>query len=382
MKPSFLTTGDKAVIFSRRKIGVLSFVSAFGMASAGGGVCLAQTSGSEEGPNPCDYPFIADYVSGDCDLDGDVDNDDFTIWQYYNTNQPGPGEPITPRQGDVNRDGLIDTSDMIEIITQYLLGASLDPIPEIHGVDIDTTLNPDGSITLYDNVAGVTLCSSEPLYSTHNSAWYPPSGCDVPCVPSDSDGDGYLDPVPEADATYTLLNETKDGFDIKISITNSSSITKPIGHMRLTGLTFGSMPANAATYYNPQFGGKQKVFTDDDPDHARQYPGRIYAPVHVLEVDGYTLGLSVQYPILEYEHTMTFGTRYENNAWTILLIPNKYYSYANTGLSDYNPAANIGAGETREYIVSVRILTSSVCNGPNECGDFGEGGCGTRGEDD
>lgn len=328
----------------------------------------AQTNQSGQCPDPC-YPTIVDSVQGDCDLDGDVDVNDYNIWSYYNSFPPSAGEPVTPRQGDVNWDGQIDTSDQIIIINQYLAGASLSAIPEIYNVDIDTTLNSDGSITLYDNATSQTICDSEPIYSTHNSGWYPPSGCGpIPCAPYDTDGDGRLDPIPDTDVTYDLANETDDGFDLVITVTNSSSVTRPIGHMRLTGLSFGSSPANtSAVYRDPQFGGKAVSLSGDDPDHNRQYPGRLYAPVHVLEVDGYTLGLSVQYPILEYEHTITFGTRYDNDAWTILFIPNKYYiNSSSNSAQDYNADANIAPGEIREYVVSVRIHKSSCCDDTNE----------------
>ena len=178
----------------------------------------------------------------------------------------------------------------------------------------------------------------------------------------DADGNGYMDPV--SDVTYSDFTPTSDGFDITITITNNDSFTKPIGHMHLSGLHFDvATDADTAVVRDMQRGGKERDVTGTDSDHSWQYPGRIYLPGHVIQVNGYTLGVTVQYPILEYEHTITFGTFYKGNddTWRIPMIPNKYYNYSGPGLSDYNADADLAPSESRTYTVSVRIHKESEC---------------------
>ncbi|MFI4897513.1 MAG: hypothetical protein ACIARR_06785, partial [Phycisphaerales bacterium JB059] len=277
-------------------------------------------------------------------------------------------DEVTPRQGDVNWDRSVDTNDLVPIITAINNGPnSIPPLPPLDSVNITSTFDSQSNtITMVDDdvnpPTGTVIATIPPIYSSFRPTWYPPSGCSFPCAPYDLDGDGYLDPV--SDVTYSDFTPTSDGFDLTSTITNNSPVTTPIGQMQLSGLHFNVAPnANSAVVRDLQRGGKPRVLSGSDPDHAWQYPGRIYMPAHVIEVNGYTLGVSVQYPILEYEHTITFGTSYvsADDTWTIHMIPNKYYNYSQTGLADYNPEANLDPGESRTYTVSVRIHKPSEC---------------------
>jgi len=92
------------------------------------------------------------------------------------------------------------------------------------------------------------------------------------------------------------------------------------------------------------------------------YPGALFAPAWVVEredtsggsIPSYAMGVSAQYPILEYEqsvhfHLSDFGSI---NGMRLRFLPNPDNPNAD---NDYNPDANLQPGETREFVVSIRL---------------------------
>jgi len=94
------------------------------------------------------------------------------------------------------------------------------------------------------------------------------------------------------------------------------------------------------------------------------YPGVMYAPATVIEnhADGYAVGISVQYPVLEYKHPVYFWAKDTvNNADSdvdgmlvyFLLNPDSDDDPVATSL--YKPEYNVPPNEVRIYTISLRV---------------------------
>src|SRR5690606_10267203 len=121
--------------------------------------------------------------------------------------------------------------------------------------------------------------------------------------------DGYVDPLLESDGgvVIEMIDQYDDGFDVKVTLTNNDDEDEQrcVAGIWFDKFTFNISPStHVGSYYSMRFGGK-KVTGDgvnaDGFENAWYYPEQIYCPAQVLEVNGYTVGLSVQYPILEYQ---------------------------------------------------------------------------------
>lgn len=170
-----------------------------------------------------------------------------------------------------------------------------------------------------------------------------------------------LDPSVRVDVR---LQKQPAGADIIVTYFNSGDAAASIGMLRLGVITLGPdisyldtkymqdfVPANVATFVGQAWG----------------YPDYAYSPVWVLTSPTYALGVSVQYPVLEFEHDVTvwmdnprgeYLTGEGGRGWSL-----------NFGLSDtgnepqqrVHRPASLPAHTGRTYVMSVR-----VCKNPAE----------------
>jgi len=319
------------------------------------------------------YATLADSIQGDCDLDGDVDSDDVAILTAHFYDTFDYGDVITPRQGDVNWDGQLNLDDINIVTTNY--GQSLTAIPAMDGVDLDTTLSSK-QLSIYDNNTSEYVKRLTNLYDANRTGWHPPVTDAM--TQADTNSDSKIDAVPLSDVDFAIINETTDGFDLKVTYhnTNVDELTRSMGCISLTGFNFGheglkvgGVVADPIPYVgtkrNMYLGGGETGVGYDSTEY--NYPGSIYCPCSVFTIDDYTVGVSIQYPIMEYKHNVTLVTWTSHNGqdgtatWRVLIQPNQ------GDVEGYNPDANIEYGESREYVVSVRIHEpSATCDTVND----------------
>lgn len=152
----------------------------------------------------------------------------------------------------------------------------------------------------------------------------------------------------------------QQGYDVVYTFTNNTSMPRKQGQIRVGVLTMG---ANVQ-YLDGGFRGCRTEETNQT-DHKvkfRFYPHNMYSPAWIVTNDKYAVGVSIQYPVLEYQHDVRFAMRKTNGStstgeggpgwWCEIRLSNNPTDSASTGLT-YE--AVIPPGQTRRYVVSVRV---------------------------
>jgi hypothetical protein len=167
-------------------------------------------------------------------------------------------------------------------------------------------------------------------------------------------------PTPNsAGVTPTVeLQEQPTGFDLIYTFTNTSGATRSLGKLQLGVVNLGQ---------NIWFRDFAKSGAERTTDYSYiapglLYPAWIYSPVAVMGNGKYTVGVSIQYPMLEYKHQVRVmmyspgGSTMNGPAgrgWAVEYRLNNFGD--EVGLSHIDRAASIRPGETRTYVVSVRV---------------------------
>jgi hypothetical protein len=142
---------------------------------------------------------------------------------------------------------------------------------------------------------------------------------------------------------------TPDGFDLTIIYNNTTATDAPLGNITVPGIRFGSVirygdfrsDASFATANNQgrEFFG-----------FGYNYPSLIYSPVFVLGDDSVTIGLSLKYPVLEYNHEVQIQ----------LISPGGMYSSNGRNWEVwFRLQGSLPPGETRTYSLSARVAPAS-----------------------
>lgn len=147
-----------------------------------------------------------------------------------------------------------------------------------------------------------------------------------------------------------------DGFDVKYSFTNSKAYTASIGEFYIDGIRFDSViTARFGNYLSPS-GNADTITPLTKSKIGEPYPGSLYSPVQVISNGKYTLGISIQYDVLNYKHQVSpcfktdFGIGHKGY-WGIRVKLNSYDTYSDVG--------DMKSGEKREYVVTVRIIRNN-----------------------
>jgi hypothetical protein len=170
---------------------------------------------------------------------------------------------------------------------------------------------------------------------------------------SDSTGGQSIAPTVE-------VLPQQDGYDLVYTFINSSSSPRKQGQFQVGIFTLGQ----DISYLDGGYRGSP-FRNASAPSHSvffRFYPKTMYSPVWVIRDGRYAVGVSVQYPILEYKHDFRFAMRKSTGAYATgegnpgWWIEMQLSTSPTSGPSQtMNYDATIPPGETRRYVVSVRI---------------------------
>lgn len=150
------------------------------------------------------------------------------------------------------------------------------------------------------------------------------------------------------------------GYDVVYTFTNNTPSPRKQGQMRVGIFTLG--PRIKVIDGGPQNCIERIDERSTHVAYARHYPRNMYAPVWVMRDENYAVGVSIQYPILEYQHDVRFIMRLPNGTassgeggqgWYLAIALANAPTDGPNALSVYE--AVIPPGETRRYVVSVRV---------------------------
>ncbi len=147
--------------------------------------------------------------------------------------------------------------------------------------------------------------------------------------------------VPRRDVTVVA-----DGIDIKLTFTNTTSAALPVGTFQVSDIRLGDrVEILDGRHGIEHFDLFDRTVTPLKVNN-NGWPGDLYSPIAVLRDEKYTVGVSVQYPALEYRHGVEIrvgdGTRWSGDGgpfWYVRMdVP-----------------STVPPGQTRIYTLSVRV---------------------------
>lgn len=154
------------------------------------------------------------------------------------------------------------------------------------------------------------------------------------------------------------ISDCGNGYDMILTAHNNTPTSRPIASICISTMILGQY----VDVRDMRWGARSRVMNGltNNPE-ILSYPGDLYAPVHVLGGQHYTIGVSVKYPILEYKHDVAFhpnapawlnnGASPSERRWNMYIHFSR--PYPTSGFMFYD--AMLEPGETREYVVAVRV---------------------------
>jgi len=137
-----------------------------------------------------------------------------------------------------------------------------------------------------------------------------------------------------------------DGADLRVTLHNPSSASIPCGDFYIGGIRLN----NRITYYDMRNDARPVALDNHGgPFFHRSfvYPNQTYSPVAVFGDRRYTFGISLLYPILEYEHNVELQLESPGGGFTL-------------GGTNWEQRLRIqgqlAPGETRTYVITIRVV--------------------------
>jgi hypothetical protein len=160
-----------------------------------------------------------------------------------------------------------------------------------------------------------------------------------------------------ADANVTVV-EQDNGFDLVFQLNNDGRRAQKLGSVVLDGFRLGQ----ALKVRDFRASGVDIALDDPGAADIRSglsYPSEWYSPVMVVQSEIYTLGVSLQYPILDYKHEARLSVSSNGASGTQKVVIELNDDEGPVG---YSRDGEIQSGEQRRYVVSVRVLPASENN--------------------
>lgn len=163
------------------------------------------------------------------------------------------------------------------------------------------------------------------------------------------------DPAARGASAGVTLVDKDNGFDLVFRLENNGRRSQKLGSVVLDGFRLGQ----AIKVRDFRASGVDIALDDPGAADIRKglsYPSEWYAPVMVVQSEIYTLGVSLQYPILDYKHEarVSVSPSGASGMQKVVIELND-----DEGPVGYSRDGEIQPGEDREYVVSVRVIPAS-----------------------
>jgi len=160
-----------------------------------------------------------------------------------------------------------------------------------------------------------------------------------------------------------------NGYNISYSYQNTSTTdTFSLGELWPANINMDStdnsvgvklfLTDNQDNYKNTSCSNSGALWNTCQPWKLAVYPQKMYSPCIVMvdSILGYTIGISLLYPVQEYEHMVQFNFDMEGDKWQPNISLN---NEKNIGPMKYLPESELLPGLSREYKVCVRIIKNT-----------------------
>lgn len=163
--------------------------------------------------------------------------------------------------------------------------------------------------------------------------------------------------IPNALRAHVEIRPQPTGVDIVYRFRNDTGMARPVSDLRLGVITLGD---RVTTQDMRRDSGPMSLSAQNHRVVTMNYPASIYSPVTIVRNDEFAVGVSIQYPIMEYKHDVAcqlrspdgrLGEGEGGRGWEVAhrlsntsREPDKlYYS------------CMVPPGEQRTYVVSLRV---------------------------
>ncbi|RNC80703.1 MAG: hypothetical protein ED559_02535 [Phycisphaera sp.] len=210
-------------------------------------------------------------------------------------------------------------------------------------------------------VLAASAAASQP-YTTDPAMLAPPMyDGDIPLI--EPRGMSLHDPLERGNAVVPVITRVRHdsmSYDLTFTFTNSLGTPRPLGRISVGTLALGR---NITVYDHQQ----ESRFADMNHDTALgyrwTYPGTAYSPVMVLMNQTHIVGVSLQYPVMDYKHGTlvrlgrlggVFKGPPEAYGWMVAFDLNN--APATNQHTEIRHEALLQPGESKSYTISVRAI--------------------------
>lgn len=163
-------------------------------------------------------------------------------------------------------------------------------------------------------------------------------------------------PVAGALQLVSTVDATPVGMDVMWTVKNDTTEPIPLRALPLPSLSLG--PEIACMDFRSS--GWPQALTEAGPYQRMQgtWPGSMYSPVAVAMNTKIAVGISVQYPVLEYQHDCALVVEAAGDGvWDVKLL---FSGKMKEGDFPLRHSATLPAGASRTYIVSIRATANPL----------------------
>jgi hypothetical protein len=159
--------------------------------------------------------------------------------------------------------------------------------------------------------------------------------------------------VPSTIRTATRIKASPDGFDVTYEFNNKSNAAVPISGIALPPLSLG---ANI-DFHDLEHSGWAVPLSGVGTRRQATYPSELYSPVFVLSGSGTTVGISLQYPVLEFRHDASLSIT--STSYGVWQPDVRFGGPIPQGDLWWGNSASIPPNRSQRYTVSVRFAPAT-----------------------
>lgn len=161
--------------------------------------------------------------------------------------------------------------------------------------------------------------------------------------------------------TNIRLQQQPTGADLIIDVRNATSSAKKLG---VIGVGIINLGENIEYFDSSEAGVWFAKRASTMVGNAKMYPDDLYSPAAVLRNNDMTVGISINYPIMEYKHDVKVEIDSPGNymaqgeagkGWSVRFGLAKYYAGETTVMHE----GKMNAGEARTYVISIRVTKNN-----------------------
>jgi hypothetical protein len=160
--------------------------------------------------------------------------------------------------------------------------------------------------------------------------------------------------VPPSVRTTTKIKATVDGFDVSYEFSNKTNTAAAITGIPLPPLHLGP----SIQYHDFEHSGWTVPLSGVGARKQATYPNELYSPVFVLAGSGTTVGISLQYPVLEYRHDASLSAT--STSYGVWQPDVRFGGTMPVGDLWWGNNASVPPNQSQRYTVSVRFASTTA----------------------